>query len=112
MWSFARVISSAAQNIFMDVARNEQTNNNRLNLVCWHNWIWETARWEIYKQTPGRKSSLIGCYGRITNITASKFTTYISIVFQTGSAPRSLYFNLAHRWAVTKIFSFSDGIVI
>lgn len=43
-------------------------NINRLNLVCWHNWIWGPPAAE-FTRLSAHKSTLIGCYGRITNIT-------------------------------------------
>lgn len=48
-------------------------NINRLNLVCWHNWIYRPPAAE-FTSLSSHKSSLIGCYGRITNITWPKCT--------------------------------------
>lgn len=45
-----------------------ETNINQLNLECWHNWICGPPAAK-FTRLSAHKSSLIGCYGRITNIT-------------------------------------------
>lgn len=46
-------------------------NINRLNLLCWHNWICGPPAAK-FTRLASHKSSLIGCYGRITSITGPK----------------------------------------